>query len=313
MRLMRVMNYMTFRKLAEYFQELEATSSRLKMMEILARLFAEAEAKEVDKICYLSLGRLGPAYETVEFQIAEKMIMRAIAQAFGVKEAVVVREYKKQGDLGEVGEKLKTLPCRQAGKNQKPKTKNLAVTEVYNQLLEIAREAGEGSQERKIAKMAKLLNDLDSLSVKYVVRIPLGKLRLGFSDLTMIDGFSYMVAGDKSLSEKIREAYEVRADVGWVAKKIKNEKLKMKNGKEIIIRDLGRVEPEPGVPVVAALCQRVGTAEEMIKKVGRPHFAEASRGKVAVEPKFDGTRLQIHVIRDTGYGIRNTRYLILDT
>jgi len=98
---------MTFKRLAGYFHKLEETSSRNEKTRILAQVLKEADEGEVDKICYLALGRLAPLYVALEFQLAEKMMVRIIAQAFGKSEEEVRREYKKVGDLGEVGEKLK--------------------------------------------------------------------------------------------------------------------------------------------------------------------------------------------------------------
>ena len=122
--------------------------------------------------------------------------------------------------------------------------------------------------------MAELLRGLDSLSVKYVVRIPLGKLRLGFSDLTILDALSFMVARDKSKRQEIEEAFNVRADIGQIAKVVKEKGLKGLKG----------IKASLGTPIMPALCQRLPNTEEMIKKMGR----------VAVEPKYDGTRLQVH-------------------
>ena len=51
-------------------------------------------------------------------------------------------------------------------------------------------DGGEGSQDRKIEKFAELLKNLDSLSVRYVARIPVGKLRLGFSEKTILEAIS---------------------------------------------------------------------------------------------------------------------------
>jgi DNA ligase-1 len=275
---------MTFKRLSEYFGQLEKTSSRNEKIRLLAQALKEADEEEVDKICYLALGRLAPLYVPLEFQLAEKMMIRIIAQAFGEKEEEVKREYKKRRDLGEVGEKYKI-------QNTKYKIQNLTVGEVYERLMGVAKESGEGSQERKIQKMGSLLRELDGLSVRYVARIPLGRLRLGFLDLTILDALSVMLAGDKTLRPKIEGTYNVRADIGEVAKKlkIKNEKLKI-TGEEI--------SPQPGVPVMPALCQRLPSPEEMMKKMMGPAYAsdsEASAGKLAVEPKFDGTRLQVHL------------------
>jgi len=262
---------MKFAKLAQYFQQLESTASRNQMTEILVDLLKEAGKDEIDKICYLSLGRLAPLYAGIEFNLAEKLMIRVVARAFEAKEETVKKEYKKTGDLGEVAQngKRKTEDGRQ-------KTSKPSVLQVYERLYEVATESGEGSVERKIAKMADLLRGLDSLGTKYVVRIPLGKLRLGFSDLTILDALSFMVARDKSKRQEIEEAFNVRADIGQIAKVVKEKGLKGLKG----------IKASLGTPIMSALCQRLPNTEEMIKKMGR----------VAVEPKYDGTRLQIHVV-----------------
>ena len=91
---------MEFRQLAGYFERLEQTPSRLKMTEILAELFKQASNEEIGRICYLSLGRLVPLYESLEFQLAEKMGVRAVAEAFGRESRQVMGIFKKRGDLG---------------------------------------------------------------------------------------------------------------------------------------------------------------------------------------------------------------------
>jgi DNA ligase-1 len=281
---------MKFQKLAEYFAELEKTSSRLKITEILASLLREASPEEVAKICYLSLGQLAPLYAGVEFNLAEKLMIKVLAKAFGQKEEKIRQEFKASGDLGETTYNLKL-------KILNLKFKELTVGEVYERLLEIAKESGEGSVERKIEKMAALINELDPLSAKYVVRIPLGRLRLGFSELTILDALSWMLVGDKSKREEIEAAYNVRADVGEIAKNLKSQ-TRLPDGQvsnvkssglnlKKIFEELGKIKPQVGIPIMPALCQRLPTPEEMIKKMGL----------VAAEPKFDGTRLQVHFRR----------------
>ncbi|MCJ7829501.1 DNA ligase, partial [Patescibacteria group bacterium] len=255
---------MEFKNLAIYLSRLEATASRNKITEILAELFQKASEKEIDKICYLCLGKLAPVYAGLDFNLAEKLMIRVISKAFGIPEEKIKREYKRIGDLGELTATIKRIV----------RTSNLSVNDVYKRLYEIAIEGGEGSVERKINKTAALLDDLDALSVRYVVRIPLGKLRLGFSELTILDALSWLLAGDKSKRQEIEAAFDVQADIGQIAKIIKSKKIK----------GLKAVKIQFGVPVMPALCQRLPNVEEIIKKMG----------KVAVEPKYDGTRLQIH-------------------
>mgnify|MGYP001608474224 FL=1 len=129
---------MRFGELAQYFQQLEATASRNLMTEILADLLKEAGKDEVGKICYLSLGRLAPLYAGIEFNLAEKLMIRVVARAFEAKEETVKKEYKKTGDLGEVAQngKRKTEDGRQ-------KTSKPSVLQVYERLYEVTTESGE--------------------------------------------------------------------------------------------------------------------------------------------------------------------------
>jgi len=270
---------MTFKRLSEYFKLLEENTSRLKITEILADLFSEAQAQEVDKICYLSLGRLLPAYFGLEFQMAEKMMQKSLVKAFGLTPEAVLHRYKISGDLGTTAEELKK---EFKGKKQEqlfgqtPSEKNPEVLWVYQRLMEVAKETGQGSVEAKVEKMAQIIEVLDEQSVRFVIRMPLGKMRLGFSEMTILDSLSWLVKQDKSLRPKIEDAYNLVADVGEIAKIIKTDKK---------IDSLSKIKPKLGIPMIPALCQRIGTAEEIIEKLG----------ECAVEPKYDGTRLQIHL------------------
>jgi len=258
---------MTFTVLSHYFQTIEKTASRLEMTRILADLFRRAGAEEIGKICYLLQGRVVPLYEALEFGIADKFIIRAIAQAYDLPLDSVTRLFKKTGDLGKTAE-----ACAQQTNHKARKA--LSVETVFLRMTQAAYASGAGSQEKKIAFLSELLRDTDSLSARYIVRIPLDKLRLGFSDMTILDALSWMLTKDKSLRGRFENAYNVRPDIGYIAQAVK------KNG----IRSLSRVKAGIGVPILACLCQRLPNANEMIEKMG----------KVAVEPKYDGVRVQIH-------------------
>jgi DNA ligase-1 len=253
---------MQFRELASYLEKLEATSSRLEITRILTELFKVSTAPEIDKIVYLSLGILAPNYEGVLLNLAEKMMIRTLAKAYQKDISEVLALFKKMGDIGSVAFSL--------AQNQKSKIKNqnLSVTDVYEKLLEIAKDSGEGSQDAKVEKMADLLGKLDPLSVRFVSRIPVGRLRLGFSEKTVIDA---LAGHDATLKKEIEEAYNIRPDIGYIAKLVKDGNPKL-------------AKPVVGVPVVPMLAQRLNSTTEMIKKMG----------EVSVEPKFDGLRIFIH-------------------
>jgi DNA ligase-1 len=259
---------MTFSELAKYFQRLEATPSRNSMTEILSELFHQAKPQEIGEICYLLQGRTVPLYEAIEFGVADKFMIRAIALAYDVPEDAVKKEFKKFGDLGLAAEALHKGGGR------------LSVSEVYKALDTLARVSGTGSQEKKIGLLAQLLCGTDALSARYIARIPLDKLRLGFSDMTILDALSWMIAADKSLRGRLEAAYNVRPDIGLLASQVK------KDG----VAGLSHIHAKVGAPILASLCARLPNADEMIKKMG----------EVAVEPKYDGVRVQIHFKRGMG-------------
>jgi len=265
---------MTFAELSEYIQRIESTPKRNEMTEILSELFTRASAEEIDSICYLLQGRVAPLYEATEFGIADKIMMRAIARATHDTEVAVASLFKTKGDLGSVGEYLKD-------QNSNIKTKDgsekLSVCAVFDELKTIALCVGEGSQEIKVEKLSQLLIAVDALSAKYIVRITLGKLRLGFSNMTMLDALSHMLEKNKSCRDRIEEVFDVRPDLGYIAKTLKEDG----------IHGLSHIHATVGAPILAALCQRLPNALEMISKMG----------EVDVEPKYDGVRTQIHFKR----------------
>lgn len=261
---------MKFSLLANYLERLEETSSRLKITEILAELFNKSNEKEIDKTVYLLLGSLASSYKNVVFNIAERMMLRTLAQAYKRELKEIKDNYKKTGDLGDVA-----LACSRTKRRKNKKTKKLTVLEVHDWLIKIAEDEGEKSQERKINKTAELLSGLDSASAKFVTRILIGKLRLGFSDKTILDVLSWMKYGDKRAKKDLEKAYNVLPDVGLLARSVK--KFGIKKATE-------NIKPIVGIPVLPMLAQRLKSPKEMIEKMG----------EVAVEPKFDGLRIQIH-------------------
>lgn len=264
---------MNFSEFSKYLTRLEATPSRLEITRILSELFSKSTPDEIDKICYLALGVLAPNYRGVVFNIAEKMMIKALALAYDTKESEVLVLYKREGDLGNAAELL--------AQKSNIKNHNWTVKEVYEKFYNMAQDEGEGSVERKIEKTADLLKGIDPLSARYLARIPLGKLRLGFSDKTIIDALSWMESGGKDESKKIAEIYNILPDVGLLAKSIKEK------GVSLAVKE---AKPIVGVPVLPMLAQRLKSPTEMIEKMG----------EVYVEPKFDGLRVLIHFTRAKG-------------
>ena len=268
---------MHFRRLVDYWQKIEPVSGRLEMTQLLSEMLKQADQSEIDKVCYLTLGRLGPAYDKLELGLAEKLLMRSLAYAVGAELSQISKLYTKLGDIGEVAE---SLP---AEKSQS----DLTVTQVYQHLKQIALLSGSGSQEQKIQQFAQLLNQMGPAERHYTARIAVGKLRLGLKEMTIIDALSWLVTGDKSLRSEIESAFNLAADIGYIASLVRSA---ADQSVEQVKQVLAEVKLEPGRPLIVALCQRLPTFDEIITKMR----------EVACEPKYDGMRLQLHWQKDTG-------------
>lgn len=276
---------MEFQRFVDYLARLEATSKRNEMIAILAELFQETGADEIAQIVYLCQERLVPLFEAVEFGIGEANAAEALTKAvagddlfLAAKKAEIKRLYKELGDYGLVAERV--LP---------PAGRGLTVNQVYQQLYAVATAAGEGAIERKTSLLADLLQSLSGREARYLLRIPLGRLRLGIGDPTMMDAFSFALAGDKSLRPVIERAYNVCSDLGYVARLIWERKTAYATRQpEELIAVLEQVKVQPGKPVRMALAERAKSADEIIERMGT----------AALEGKYDGFRCQVHKAGD---------------
>ncbi|MFA6017190.1 MAG: ATP-dependent DNA ligase [Patescibacteria group bacterium] len=266
---------MKFSELAKYFERIEKNSSRLEITRILAELFKSLSADEIGKVVYLLQGRVGPAYEGIDFGMAERTIIKSAMSALNIDRNYFEKEFKKSGDLGATVENFKKLYTSF-------EEKDMEVLVVYNYFYRLATASGNGSQEIKTSLLSQLIRQLDPLSGRYLVRLPTGIIRLGFSDMTILDAYSWMLKDDKSLRPTIETAYHVRPDLGFIGKTLKEKG----------IEGLKKIEPKIFTPIIMMKAERMSSAKEIIKQIGR----------CLVEPKFDGFRLQIHYLRSDPKG-----------
>lgn len=260
---------MVFSKLADYFNKLEQTSSRLSLIEILAELFSQVSVKEMSQVVYLLQGRVAPSYEPIEIGMSEKLVAASIAKAYGVAKEEVLQNYSKIGDLGEVAEKIKNhLPA--GGQNSK-----LTISDVFETLLRIAKTAGEGAVEKKVNMLADLLKEMDPVSAKHLVRIPLGTSRLGVGDPTILDAFAQSKLGDRKERKVLEDAYNKTSDLGLIGETL------WKKG----VDGVRNLDIEVGRPLRSELAERLPDAKTILEKFG---------GEAHVQYKYDGFRTQLH-------------------
>jgi len=269
---------MKFAEFAKYLARIEAVTARLEITSLLAKLYKQLKPEEAALATYLLMGRLSPNYKGIELNLAVKLMIRVVASAFNQPVDKVTALYKQLGDLGDAAFQLASQQKRSAG--------SLSITQVYEQLLKTASQEGTGSVERKMALMTRLIGQLGPYEVKYLVRVPIGALRLGFSELTILDALSWLLVGDKSLRGAIEAGFNVRSDIGLIVKTVLEYRSQALSVKAIKSR-LKTIQAVPGIPIRPALAARLSSFEEIIDKLGEH----------ALEPKYDGLRTQVHVWR----------------
>ncbi len=261
---------MDFKPLVETFEQMEQTSSRISLTELLVTLLKKTPADVIDKVTYLIQGKIYPDYEGIEMGIAEKMVIRAIAGSSGKDILEIERIYQKAGDLGDA--------TREAMKSKSQSTlfsEPMTIERVYSTFDKVARTVGTGSQENKLRLISSLLNDATAAEGRYIIKFVMGQLRLGIADYSVLDALAIAFTGDKLNRKVLENAYNVSSDLGNVAKLLATKGLEAVSLIKITLFK----------PIRPMLAERIRTAEEAL---------ERARGKVAVEYKLDGERVQLH-------------------
>ena len=255
---------MKFSELAAYLDQLEATNSRNELVRILSEVYRASSGDAIEQITYLIQGRLAPFFAPVEIGLGERLLLTAIAMAYRTPKDEVTKLYRQIGDLGVTAQRLAPKTGRESP----------SVAEVHQRLSEIASTSGTGSLQRKLDLFAALLGELDPASAKHLVRITVGKMRLGIGDPTVLDALSFAKRGDRSLRPVLEAAYNRTSDLGLIARTLWAED----------VPGLEALKVTVGKPLRCQLAERLPDPESVIRKLGM----------VGVQPKYDGFRVQIH-------------------
>jgi DNA ligase-1 len=255
---------MRFSELAASLDQMETTSRRNELVRILSEVYRACSVDELEPITYLIQGRLAPFFEPIEIGLGERLLITAIAAASSVEKDEVTKLNRQAGDLGITAQRV-----AQASPGGSP-----SVVEVHQRLSQIALAGGAGSQQEKLDGFTSLLRDLDSTSAKHLVRITLGKMRLGIGDPTVLDALSFAKMGNRSLRPVLEAAYNRTSDLGLIARTLW----------EAGETGLEALKVAAGHPLRPQLAERLPNPEAVIKKLGT----------VGVQPKYDGLRVQIH-------------------
>ena len=261
---------MEFSIIAEMFEKMEKTSSRIELTNILVELLKKTPKKIIPNVVYLLQGILRPNFEGVELGVAEKLAIRSISKSSGLPIKKIENDYKNCGNLGLTASNILKLKTQTTFTAEK-----ITLERVYETLIKIANAEGKGSQDLKMKYISSLLNDATPIEAKFVLNILLGTLRLGIAENTVMDALSIGFTGKKENREQVEAAYNVSSDLGKVAEVIAHEGLDGIKKFQISLFN----------PIRPMLADRIKSEEDAIKKMP---------AEFAAEYKLDGERVQIH-------------------
>jgi DNA ligase-1 len=256
--------------IADAYEKIGATTKRLEITDLLVELLKKTPGEVIDKVAYLTQGKIYPDFVGIEIGVAEKLAVKALVKVSGRREAEVEEDLKKSGDIGETTERF-VVKKKQVTFFQQP----LTVQKVYETFDKMAKASGSGAVDLKVSLLAGLLAAASPREAKYVMRTVTGNLRLGIADMTVLDALAVAYGGGKEARDDIERAYNVSSDLGRVAKTVVGKG----------IEGIKRFRVSIDEPIRPMLAERLSSPEEILEKLG---------GKCIAEYKYDGERLQAH-------------------
>jgi len=260
------------------------------MTDILSNFYKKLDSKDSQILSYLILGRVAPFFVDSEFNYSEKSFLSLLGDMTKTRELDLNVEGKRD-ELGDIGDTLEYFSNKFGFK-----TEEISLEEIYSTLWDIVNAKGTGSVEVKNKIIVDTLSKLSPLEAKYFSRIVCGDLRFGVNAKTLLDVFSVMVKGDKSMRDELDRAYGAYADIGYICSLLKRGNIEHKPGEEYTEKEvktvqkrLQKVKVQPGIPLLARLVERVPTFEEVFERLGE---------EVLVQTKYDGLRCQIHKFKN---------------
>ena len=228
----------SFARLSILCKNLEATSKRKEKKRLLAEFLRNLEPGEVAPAVLLVVGTVFPEFDSRVLEVGWRTVKRVLDGS------------------------------RQTSLLVQP----LTIEHVYSTLVKISEVEGPGSRKLKEGLLQSLINQSEPSEAEILVRIIFGEMRIGVSELTMLEGIANAVDVDANL---VRRALMMTGDLGKVAEVALGEgKVGLENLRMKIFTPLK--------PMLASMSYDIA---EVIETHG---------GETAFEFKLDGARIQIH-------------------
>ena len=263
-------NSLEFSRFVDAAETMENESGKLAKIEHASDLLGIAGA-DVGIAARFIQGDIFPAWDNRKVSVGSVLVYKALAEASGLTRDEIESRVADVGDPGLVCEQLDIES--DSGQVTLGERDGLTVSRVYEVFCELATTEGSGSQQRKIDLINTLLFDASGREAKFIVRLLLGKMRIGVGGGTVRRAISEAFGVDEST---VKRGVMVTNDVEVVAMAARD------GGSEAV----SELSVELGRPIKPMLAQKTSKSEAL---------SDAGvDGEVLVEWKYDGARIQLH-------------------
>lgn len=242
-------------------ETLAGTSSRLERARLIAEYLRTLDPDDAEIAARLLVGRPFPEAEGRRLSMSASAVWAAL-ESMGVP--IESQSWAGAVDFGDL--------VRRAIAPSATTVPSLQLADLTTQFTAIATASGSGSRRARISLLRDLLGRATDLEAKYIAKVIIGEMRHGVQDGIVLEAIATLV--DASAAE-IRRAHQALGDIGRLAALAKTA------GKD----GLASVAVQLFRPLKPMLAQTAATVEEA--------FA-MHEGRLALEWKLDGARLQIH-------------------
>lgn len=275
---------MKYSELVNLYENLSKTNKRLEKTEMISNFLKKCKNEELDQVTTLIKGKIFPDWDTTEYGISTKIILKAISRASGSDLKEIEETWKKEGDLGNT---IQSILKKKQQMSLIPL--NLTISELINSLKNITTNEGEGSTELKIKLISRLLTSATPIEAKYIIRTILEDMRIGTNDGILKDSIAWAFLSNKKIKENKEEYNQIMKDLQTAIDLTNDYSKIIKIAKNEGIEGIKKVEIEIGKPLKLMLFPKANDLKEAFKNLGE---------NIAFEYKYDGFRIQIHKMKD---------------
>jgi len=248
-----------FANFARLGEALGTTSSRLERARLVTEYLRGLSPEAVESAVRLLLGRAFPEAQGRRLSLGGRALWQAIEAAGGAPSASA---WTGARDIGDVVRSV--MPAPTVGPP-------LTLADVGAAFAAIAAAAGSGVRQRRIDLLAGLLRRATPVEAKYLAKIVIGEMRHGVQEGIVLDAIAALGG---IAPQAVRRAQQALGDIGRLAALVKTDPA-----------HLSRVGVRLFQPIKPMLAQTAADVAAAFK---------ALDGRLALEWKLDGARVQIH-------------------